>query len=136
MSPTRIAFVFMIVCNAVALGGCKSSKTTSCEEARDIHVEAFERIGKPIAGQMTASGIEATEPDAEAMRKYRDKLAMMKEKYVPACEAVGGDKVLACVKQRVGQTTEPVSAECKPVLEELGKRVDSLLASTRVEHGV
>ena len=106
---------------SLLVAGCKAKKST-CEEARDLHVAAFQRIGKPISGNMKG---ERTTPSTESMDRYQAIVERMKKHYVAACEAAGPDEVLSCVRKLVAKSPmEPLDPACAPVLGKLKQGVD------------
>lgn len=108
----------------VAVGCSKGDKKSPCEEARDLHIAAFEKVGRPIAARVDDGEVSKAEPDAEAMRAFEATVARMKERYVKACEEVGADRVVPCVKKLVADGPLETTAECNKTLSALGEKVD------------
>jgi len=111
----------------LAIIGCKKKASSPCEQARDLQVELVKKFGAPIKGTIKNGKVQAAEPNPEATKKFEAQLERIKAEFVPVCEEIGAEKVLACVKgnaERVGKSpTEKVSEECAAVFATFKERI-------------
>jgi hypothetical protein len=108
-----------VVVAVLAAAGC-GSKKSSCEEAKERHV-AFARkmSGMVVSGTRDGSDVSGT-VDPESKKKADELIEKVSAKYIEVCEQLGGDKVLACVKQ-LPDTSGP---GCPELLGEFKKRAE------------
>jgi hypothetical protein len=100
-----------------------ASKSSACDKARDLQVEAMRKYARPITAKIDSD--EQRAANAKANEEFDAYVARVEKEFGAVCEELGADKVLACITANIGarEGGQPVADDCQAMLEEFRKRI-------------